>query len=474
MTNRAEPPKAPWAELVRDGRARFTVLISLGVGLHALQILVMAIIMPTVIADIGGVAYFTWGSMVYTIGGIVGTVAVAPVWSGAGARQGYTLSGCLSLIGTLGTAMAPDMGWLIAARSIQGIGGGLVLGGGMALIGAFYDSGLRTRILAVYQGVWMIAQLLGPVHGGAFAEFDWWRGAFWVVVPFIVIFIGLSWLTVPERLDGGTGDGRTGDGGRFPLLRLGLLGSGVLAIASAGLMDAPWQRLALILAAPALIWLTFRLDGRAAERIFPTDSFSPRRPVGLALWILFLIGISQNAILLFLPLLLLVVHGVTPFFISFLSIIISVAWTIGTFAVSGFSGGRERLALRAGPLLALFAIATLAGVAEQPLLWLLALGAFLLGFGIGIHNVHLVSRTMAHAREGEERITSSSVASIRSLGTATGAAMAGMLVNIAGLGDATDPQLVGSAIGFVWMINLVPISIAALFMFALVRFGPGR
>jgi predicted MFS family arabinose efflux permease len=365
--------------------------------------------------------------------------------------------------------MALDMGWLIVARGVQGVGGGLVLGGGMALISAFYDAGLRTRILAVYQGVWMVAQLLGPVHGGAFAELEWWRGAFWAVMPFIVVFIGLAWFTLPERLDG---DG--GGGGRFPLLRLGLLASGVLAIASVGLIAGPGGRLGLIIAAPALVWLTFHLDGRAPRRIFPTDTVSPRKPVGVALWIIFLIGVSQNSVLLFLPLLLLVVHGVTPLFISFVSIIITTAWTIGTVAVSGWSGARERFALGFGPLLTLGALAVLAGTAELPLLWLLALAAFVLGFGIGIHNVHLVSRTMAHARAGEERITSSSVASIRSLGTATGAAMAGMLANIAGLGDATNPDLVGSAIGFVWAVNLVPLAIAALFMFRLVRFAPGR
>ena len=58
---------------------------------------------------------------------------------------------------------------------------------------------------------------------------------------------------------------------------------------------------------------------------------------------------TQTSVTLFLPLLLQVVHGVSPVFVNFLSIVISCGWTIGTFTVSGWSGMRERLALGIGP-----------------------------------------------------------------------------------------------------------------------------
>ena len=59
---------------------------------------------------------------------------------------------------------------------------------------------------------------------------------------------------------------------------------------------------------------------------------------------------SQTAVTLFLPLLLQVVHGVSPLFINFVTIVISLGWSIGTFSVSGWSGARERIALWLGPL----------------------------------------------------------------------------------------------------------------------------
>jgi hypothetical protein len=61
---------------------------------------------------------------------------------------------------------------------------------------------------------------------------------------------------------------------------------------------------------------------------------------------------TQTSVTLFLPLLLQVVHGVSPIFINFVSIVISLGWSIGTFSVSGWSGARERVALFCGPLIA--------------------------------------------------------------------------------------------------------------------------
>ena len=107
--------------------------------------------------------------------------------------------------------------------------------------------------------------------------------------------------------------------------------------------------------------------------------------------------------------------------------------------------------------------------AQLPLLWLLTLAAAVFGAGMGIHYVPLVARTMAKAAAGEERITAAAMPSIRSLGTAFGAASAGVLSTMAGLGEATDPTAVGNAVVFVFEVNLIPLAAAVLLMFWLVR-----
>ena len=168
-------------------------------------------------------------------------------------------------------------------------------------------------------------------------------------------------------------------------------------VAAAGPVQGLPLRLLLIAVGIALIGVTFRLDRSAAAGLFPKQALSLSAPIGLGLWILAFHGMTQTSVNLFLPLLLQVVHGVSPVFVNFLSIIISCGWTIGTFTVSGWSGVRERVALMSGPVLAFTGLVCLTLVALQPVLALLAASTLLMGLGIGIYNVHLVARIMATA-----------------------------------------------------------------------------
>src|SRR6202035_4926773 len=129
-----EPSKGSWGELFRDGRGLYSSLIIGGIAMQATQILVIAIIMPTIVADIGGSAFYTWAAMLYTIGAIVGASSTGVVWARLGARRGYALGAGVFALGTMACALAPDIGVLIAARAVQGWAGGMVAGSGMALI----------------------------------------------------------------------------------------------------------------------------------------------------------------------------------------------------------------------------------------------------------------------------------------------------------------------------------------------------
>jgi MFS family permease len=458
-----------WGDLLRGADGVVCWLVILATALHAIQILVIAIIMPTVVADIGGAAYYTWPTMLYTIGAIIGAACVGPVWASLGRRNGIALSAAVFLIGTVGCALAPDIAILNAARMVQGFGGGLLNGAGLALIIAGFAAPRRKRALALTQAVWMIAQLSGPVLGGAFAEIGWWRGTFWVMLPLGALFIALVYLKLPHD----PGDEAAASGStRLPYFRLGMLAAGVFAVGLAAPVEGTAARLVLMAIAVLLIGWALWLDRRAENRLYPTGTISLFSPVGPALWILFMSGMVQISVLLFLPLLLQVVHGVTPLFISFVSIVLSFGWTAGTFAVSGWSGRREDMALVAGPLLMIVGVVGITITAQLPLLAVLTMAALVLGVGVGIHFVHLQARTMANALPGEERITAAAMPSIRAVGTAFGAAAAGVLSTMAGLGDATDPIAVGNAVVVVYGVTLVPTIFAAVLMIWLVRMPP--
>src|SRR5271165_431984 len=306
-------------------------------------------------------------------------------------------------------ARYPGLGWRARLRQRHG------------LIASLFDTRLRTRIIAISQGTFTACHLSGPIVGGMFAAMHWWRGSFWMMAPLMLIFAGLAYWKIPDRLD------RESEGKRFarvPFLRFGTLAAGVVCVAASGSVSSAAARILLIAAAIALVGVTFWLDRRAANNLFPRGALSLTAPIGLALWILALHGMTQTSVTLFLPLLLQVVHHVSPVVINFLSIVISMGWTTGTFTVSGWSGRRERLALVSGPVLATTGLACLTAVALLPGLALMTLSAFAMGIGIGIYNVHLVARALDSVAADEHRSTASALASIRAIGTAFGAARA--------------------------------------------------
>jgi len=104
----------------------------------------------------------------------------------------------------------------------------------------------------------------------------------------------------------------------------------------------------------------------------------------------------------------------------------------------------------------------------------MTMSAFAMGIGIGTCNVHLVARAMDSVASHEHRSTAAALSSVRSMGTAFGAAIAGVVANVGGLGDATQPFAAGHAVTVVYMFCCIPFGLAALMMFHFVRLTPGR
>ena len=119
-------------------------------------------------------------------------------------------------------------------------------------------------------------------------------------------------------------------------------------------------------------------------------------------------------------------------------------------------------------------LASLTAVALLPGLALMTISAFAMGIGIGAYNVHLVARAMDSVASDEHRSTAAALSTVRSIGTAFGAAIAGVVANVAGLGDATEPAAVGHAVTAVYLFCCIPFGLASLMMFRFVRVTLGR
>ncbi len=104
----------------------------------------------------------------------------------------------LFAIASAGCGLAPSIGWLIAARSVQGVGAALLVPGSLALISASFPESERGRAIGTWSGFTSITAALGPVLGGWIVEHISWRWAFLINVPIAVAVVWITWRRVPE------------------------------------------------------------------------------------------------------------------------------------------------------------------------------------------------------------------------------------------------------------------------------------
>ncbi len=103
-------------------------------------------------------------------------------------------------IASLGCAIAPDIGVLIAARVVQGVGGAMLLPTTMAVIvDMFPDRGAQARALGTWAAISSLALPMGPLLGGLLVGWLGWRPVFWINVPLTALTIAATLWTTPDR-----------------------------------------------------------------------------------------------------------------------------------------------------------------------------------------------------------------------------------------------------------------------------------
>lgn len=450
--------QAGWVEIFRGRLALYTVLLNFGILFFGIDGFVVATLMPTIVADIGGLAYYAWTTMLFVVGAIMGSAGYGPLRARLGGRKALASGAAVFTVGALACSIAPHMGALLAARFFAGLGGGVIVAGAMAFTSALYPVHVRTRAIAFTSVTWIGCALIGPIIGGIFADIGWWRGAFWLYVPFAALFLAGVWWKIPEGADRSSAQSRNL---RFPVWRLLCLGVGIVCIGLAGRVGSELERVALIAAAILICWYAFARDAKAKNRMFPSHPLSFTRLIGLGYWTMFLIIGAYAAISIFLPLVLTVLHEVPPLYVGFMNSIMSVSWSVAAALVAGLHGGAERRTTIAGPLCLLAATVGFAAETHYHAgLAAVACLAMLAGLGIGFIVVHMQAKCMAAAEPGEESITASSLSTVRSLGQAFGSAIAGTVANIAGLELVPTKEAVEAAAVGVYLFDVIPLAFA--------------
>lgn len=418
-----------------------TLALSGGVALHAINVYVATTIMPSVVSDIGGIEFYAWNTTLFVVASIAGSV-LSPALLQAGPRLSYVIAALTFGMGTVICAAAPNMHCLLLGRTVQGLGGGFLFALSYAMIRIVYDEGLWPRAMALVSGMWGVATLVGPAVGGVFSELHAWRWAFWVMVPASLAFAVLAYISLPARAN------RHQNMPKVPIVQLALLTAAIVAVSVGSLSPRlVWNAVGLgsclILFAALLVYET-----RASCKVLPSGSLSLRQQTGLLFAMMSLLAVAVTSSEIFAPLFLQILHAQSPLVAGYVAASMAAGWTIGAILSSGANGHSIPRIIVAAPAVQLTGMIALAPLLSRPtaggpvIVTALAFAMLLVGFGVGLGWPHLLTGVIKAAPEAEKDLATSAITSIQHCATAVGAALAGLVVNSAGL---SSPGGVGGA-----------------------------
>jgi MFS family permease len=453
-----------WSAVLSGRNGIRSLALAGGVVLHAVNVYIATTILPSVVADIGGLDYYAWNTTLFVLASILGSALSARLLQAAGPRMAYAAAALLFALGTLICALAPGMPIMLLGRSVQGLGGGILCALSYAMIRIVFPESLWPRAMALVSGMWGIATLLGPAIGGMFAEWGAWRAAFWAVIPAAALFALLAASALPRRLEGAAR--RSG----LPLAQLVLLMLTVLAISLGSVMPGAAWNIGGIAAALLLFAALVAVERRARHRLLPRGALQVTTPLGLLLATLSILAVTVTSSEIFVPLFLQVLHHQPPLAAGYLAALMSAGWTIGSITSSGAEGPRIGRAVTAAPVICFIGMVALAMLLPSPsdggTRTMLPISAALLavGYGVGIAWPHLLTGVLKAAPPGEQDLASASITTVQMFATALGAALAGLIANLGGL---TAPGgVAGTAGAALWLFVTLAAGTAVGFLTA--------
>ena len=454
------------AVLLRRHNLAPLILVNLGVGLHATIWYMASTAMPSAVKELDAAAYLSWATSLYLVTSILGGAMLAPVKARFGARTAMMGAGLTVVLGGLIAAAAPAVGWILLGRAIQGVAEGFLVALSYALVRELFDNALVPRVAGVEAITWALAVMLGPLFGGWLTEAFTWRGAFFgsALLPLPMMLLG--WIILRDRRH------VEAERHRAPLLRLGLLAAGVMAIAVVDRLGSDILGMLAVAVGLALIAVTFAIDRRSLPRLFPTAFPGYHRAAALGLWVMLLMPLSESAVYVYGPYLLQVHRGLEPIMAGYFGAIHALAWSLSAMLVAPLPARWHGAAILAGPAFLAIGLAGLAVTVAAAPLPIIAVAMVFIGLGFGVSFAFLTQRIMAATDPGEEDATSAAIPTLGGLGGAISAALAGLIGNGVGLDRPLTVEVVADAALILFGGGAVLAAVALLLAWRLLR-APG-
>jgi EmrB/QacA subfamily drug resistance transporter len=354
-----------------------------GMFLAALDQSIVGTALPRIVSDLGGLDKLSWVVTAY----LLTSTAVTPLWGKIsdlyGRRMIFQAAIAIFVCGSMLSGLAQSMTELIAARAFQGIGGGGLFSIALSIIGDVIPPRERGRYQGYFAAVFGVSSVAGPLLGGWFTDGPGWRWIFYVNVP-----VGIAALII------------TSSALKLPVHRrehsIDYAGASAIVASVTCLLlylnwagkDYGWGAFGplLLLAAAVVMGVAFVLiELRAKEPIIPMNLFENAVfRVGNVYG--FLSGIVLFGTIIFLPLYMQAVKGMTPTQ-SGLALLPAVIGIFGSSVPAGrriSRTGRYKIFPIAGAVLMTAALLGLSQLAADTPYWQTAIAIFLLGAGLGL------------------------------------------------------------------------------------------
>jgi EmrB/QacA subfamily drug resistance transporter len=181
-------------------------LTAIGSLMAALDTLVVSTALSTIRLDLGAsVEGLEWTVNAYNLSFAVLLITGAALGDRYGRRNLYAIGLLLFAAASAACALAPNIGFLIAARAVQGAGSALLLPLGLALLSAAFPAERRGTAIGIFSAITGLAVASGPLVGGAVVEGLAWQWIFWINVPIGLLAAPLVLTRMTESFGSDTG-----------------------------------------------------------------------------------------------------------------------------------------------------------------------------------------------------------------------------------------------------------------------------
>src|SRR3954464_4611194 len=400
--------------------------LMLGMFLAALDQTIVSTALPTIVGDLGGLTHLSWVVTSYLLASTASTPLYGKLGDMLGRKPVFLFAVLVFLAGSVLSGLSQTMGELIGFRAIQGLGAGGLMGGAQAIIADGVPPRERGRYRGLIGSVFAVASVAGPLLGGFFVEALSWRWVFYVNLPIgvvaVLIIVFRLHLHVPHHRH------------KVDYLGAALLTAGVcslILVTTWGGNEYAWgsgTMIGLAVAGVVLLLLFVFQERRAAEPIIPLNLF--RSSVfSVASSLGFVIGLAMFGAIIFIPLFLQLVYGVSPTS-SGLRMLPMMAGLLTASILSGRAIsriGRYKIFPVVGTAVTTLGLFLLSRLEVETAPWLASVYMLVVGIGIGLVMQVLVLAVQNCAPPKDIGVATSAATFFRSMGGSLGVALFGAI-----------------------------------------------